>query len=374
VPSIFRTYSLGVSTNRDAVVYDFDAKRLAARVEQFAEDYNAELNRWQKKGRPKDIDNFVSGEKVKWSRDLKLKLEREIEIRFSTKPIRNALYRPFTKLKLYGENPIVDREGTIQFFPTQANHQENRIISLSDVGLRSPFSLLMASLPSDLHLCASTDGFQCFPIFSYSEAGKEHRDNITPKALTLFQIFYDDDVITREDIFHYVYALLHHPAYRTRYTENLKRELPRIPFIGVAADSSPHHSSLGKRVTKPAPAAASGTGATFFPLSAVEKMQGDVKPDHDPKASATLFHVFAAAGQTLADIHVNYESAKEFPLKRQENKEAKLDWRVETMKLSKDKGSLFYNDFLTLHGIRPRPSSTASATGAPSNGSLASTR
>ena len=93
--------------------------------------------------------------------------------------------------------------------------------------------------------------------------------------------------------------------------------------------------------------------ATFFPVSAVEKMQGDAKPGHDPKASAKLFHAFAAAGKKLADLHVNYESAKEFPLKRQENKDAKLDWRVEAMKLTKDKASLIYNDFLTLHGIPP---------------------
>jgi predicted helicase len=82
-------------------------------------------------------------------------------------------------------------------------------------------------------------------------------------------------------------------------------------------------------------------------------MQGDAKPNHDPKASAKLFHAFAEAGRKLADLHVNYESAKEYPLVRQENKEARLDWRVEAMKLSKDKTSLFYNDFLTLNGIPP---------------------
>ena len=79
-------------------------------------------------------------------------------------------------------------------------------------------------------------------------------------------------------------------------------------------------------------------------------MQGKAKPDHNPKASAKLFHAFAAAGKKLADLHVNYESAKEFKLKRTENKDVKLDWRVEAMKLSKDKSSLFYNDFLTLNG------------------------
>ena len=170
----------------------------------------------------------------------------------------------------------------------------------------------------------------CIPLFTYSEDGKHKQENITPKARTLFQIFYDDDGITAADIFHYVYALLHHPAYRTRYAENLKRDLPRIPFVGATA---------GER------------SASFFPLAAVETMQGDAKPDHNPKASAKLFHAFAGAGKKLADLHVNYESAKEFPLQRQENKEVKLDWRVEAMKLSKDKASLFYNDFLTLNGI-----------------------
>ncbi len=82
VPTIFRTYSLGVSTNRDAVVYDFDAQRLVKRVEQFAEDYNAELHRWKTKPRAKDpkeliyIDSFVSYEKMKWSRNLKRSFHR----------------------------------------------------------------------------------------------------------------------------------------------------------------------------------------------------------------------------------------------------------------------------------------------------------
>ena len=60
-----------------------------------------------------------------------------------------------------------------------------------------------------------------------------------------------------------------------------------------------------------------------------------------------------SAGKKLADLHVNYESAQEFPLQRQENKAVKLDWRVEAMKLSKDKASLFYNDFLTVSGLPP---------------------
>jgi predicted helicase len=201
----------------------------------------------------------------------------------------------------------------------------------------------------DMHLCASTDAFQCFPLFTYSKDGKHKQENITPKARTLFQIFYADDGITAADIFHYVYAVLHHPAYRTRFAENLKRDLPRIPFIGVGDEVTSLKSKTGKKLETPHVV----SYGKFYPLAAVETMQGDNKPDHDPKASAKLFHEFAAAGKKLADQHVNYESAKEFKLQRIENKDVKLDWRVEAMKLTKDKSAIIYNEFLTLAGIPP---------------------
>ncbi len=59
---------------------------------------------------------------------------------------------------------------------------------------------------------------------------KAREDNITDWALGQFQKHYKDKTITKLDIFHYVYAVLHHPAYRSKYEQNLKREFPRIPF------------------------------------------------------------------------------------------------------------------------------------------------
>ncbi len=108
-----------------------------------------------------------------------------------------------------------------------------------------------------------------------------------------FRTHYQNQAITKWDIFYYVYALLHHPTYRERYAANLKRELPRVPFA----------------------------------------------PD---------FAAFAAAGQQLSELHINYESQPEYPLEKIETPNAKLDWRVEKMKLSKDKQSITYNHFLTL--------------------------
>jgi predicted helicase len=158
--------------------------------------------------------------------------------------------------------------------------------------------LASKSIP-DLNFYA--DPAQCFPFYIYNEDGTNRRENITDWALAQFREQYKTKSITKLDIFHYVYALLHHPAYRTTYAANLKRELPRIPFVKSAAD----------------------------------------------------FRAFVKAGERLADLHVNYEAQAEYPLERVENEEAEFSWRTERMRLSKDKRSIVYNDFLTLEGIPP---------------------
>ena len=135
----------------------------------------------------------------------------------------------------------------------------------------------------------SLDGSQCFPFYTYDEDGSNRRENITDWALDRFRAHYGDDTITKWDmIFHYVYGLLHHPTYRDRYQANLKRDLPRIPFA----------------------------------------------PD---------FRAFAEAGARLATIHVGYEEQPEYRLRKAETPEKPLDWRVEKMRLSKDKTQLRYN-------------------------------
>jgi predicted helicase len=139
---------------------------------------------------------------------------------------------------------------------------------------------------------------QCFPLYTYNEDGTTRKENITNWALTQFQEHYKDNHISKLDIFRYIYAVLHHPQYREKYAANLKRELPRIPFTPV-------------------------------------------------------FWEFAKAGKQLAELHVNYEGQTEFPLKWLENKDAKVNYRVERMTLSRDKTQIVYNDFLTLGGISP---------------------
>jgi predicted helicase len=330
----------GVVTQRDSVVFDFSEQSLTKRIQEFTNTYNSEVRRYEeavqqeKAKRPKNIDDFVDYSGMKWSSTLKAHLSRCQRASFSTAHIRRALYRPFTRRALYYDALLVDRPSSYgALFPTDGSTKENRVVCVNMTPERPFVALATNMIPESVCTAGFGSKSYALPLFTYSEDGKEQCNNIAPEALKLFQIFYDDDHLTREDIFHYVYALLHHPSYRTRYAENLKRELPRIPFVGVAVH------------------AIGSSPASFFPLASIERMRGDAKCDHNPIASATVFRAFAAAGIKLINLHVGYESAQEFPLKRQENKEAKLDWRVEAMKLSKDKTSLYYNNFLIMNGI-----------------------
>jgi predicted helicase len=179
----------------------------------------------------------------------------------------------------------------------------------------------MSNRIPDVHLTGDT---QCFPFYTYEEDGSNRRENITDWAVEEFNKRYStviarspggttkqsqsrkeiasvatlprNDKIGKWDIFYYIYALLHHPTYRERYAANLRRELPRIPFV-----------------------------------------KG--------------FWECVEAGKKLATLHVAYEKQKEFKLEVLESKVGHLNYRVEKMKLSKDKKTLIYNDFFTLGGI-----------------------
>ena len=298
---IFKTYSLGVSTNRDAWVYNFNRNRLAENMSGMIENYNAEVARWgQRTDRNANLDDFVvsDDEKIKWSRNLKRELKRNKIAEYAEHKVRDSLYRPFTKSHLFFDSIMNDEVSRFtSIFPTPATEKENQVICVSGISGNKPFQMLVIDVIPDLHL---TGDSQCFPFYIYDKDGTNRRENITDWALAQFRTYYNDDTITKWDIFHYNYGLLHHPDYREKYEANLKRDLPHIPF-------------------------------------------------------AEDFWGFAEAGARLADLHVTYESQPEYDkLQFLQTPDVPLDWRVEKMKLSKDKTSLIYNDFLTLGGIPPK--------------------
>jgi predicted helicase len=297
---MFKSYALGISTNRDDVVYDFNAKRLEKRIRGFIDLYHEELDRFRRAAPGVKVDDFVRYDEIKWSLMLKRKLTQGREAEWNKSKNRECLYRPFTKRSLFFDDVLNDARSLFPtFFPTAESETENRVIAISDIGYRaSVYSCLMTAGLTDLHLCASLDGHQCFPFYVYDESGKDRRENILDFTLDDFRKRYKDKKVTKWDIFYYVYGLLHHPGYREKYADNLKRELPRIPYA----------------------------------------------PD---------FAAFSKAGEKLAKLHLEYESLKEWPLKWIETKDVPLSYRVEKMKLAKDKQSLVVNDSLTLADIPP---------------------
>ena len=113
----------------------------------------------------------------------------------------------------------------------QDSQEENLIICFTDVASQKPFMSIVTDRIPDFHLVGAAASTQCLPLYRYDENGNRI-DNITDWGLTQFQTNYNDPSITKENIFHYTYAVLHHPAYRKKYEFNLKREFPRLPFYG----------------------------------------------------------------------------------------------------------------------------------------------
>jgi len=297
VQTIFKTHSLGVNTNRDNWTYDFDATKLASKVSRMIETYNAELSRWIRGNSPKDIDNFVLADetKIKWSSRLKECFARGLTATFTTSAIRNAMYRPFTRRFLYFDTILTHRQGMFSnIFPNAVTETENTIIWLK-TGFEWPMFALATNFTADL---LPQGGSQCFPYYTYAEDGSNRRENITDWALAQFRGQYGD-AVTKWDIFHYVYAMLHHPVYRTRYAENLKRDLPRIPLL----------------------------------------------------PSREIFATCVRIGKALMELRLHYETTQEYRLLHVETKGMQTNWLVKKMKLTPSKDAVIVNDWLTLTGV-----------------------
>nr|MCU0497674.1 DNA helicase [Anaerolineae bacterium] len=292
--AIFKIFSSGVKTNRDAVVYQFDREQLIDGVQKMGEAYNIEIFRYQRAGKPKDVDNFVRYEQIKWSRDLKLDLVRGNYAEFSEVKVRSSVYRPFSKRFLFFDR-VLNEEVYVfpRIFPTVATEQENRVICVSGIGSNKPFHTLMSDLIPCLDILEKT---QCFPFYTYNEDGSNRRENITDWALKQFQDHYHDSTISKWDIFYYVYGVLHHPAYREKYADNLKRDLPRIPYLSD-------------------------------------------------------FRQVSAIGSQLADLHLNYETIAPYDLQYVWKPDRPASYRVEKLRLNSDRDAITVNDSLTLRGI-----------------------
>ena len=310
--SIFKTFSLGVNTNRDGWVYDFDSEALVDRIKKFIATYNSEVHRWETRNdREADLREFLldDDEQIKWSSSLRRTVKQGKRVTYQPERIRPAHFRPFCEKHLYFDKTLIHRTSRFpKVLPGTDSEEENRFIALRTTSNPKDFHCLASDQIADLHL---TGDSQCFPFYVYDEDGSNRRENITNWALEQFQSHYgapgsspgQGRPIDKWDLFHYVYAVLHHPHYRERYAGNLKRQLPRIPYA----------------------------------------------------PSLDGFRQFVDAGEQLADLHVGYEEVEPYDLNEVEDDTAEYEWRVEKMKFVNDAQTVLrYNDFLSLEGIPER--------------------
>ncbi|WP_079030959.1 DEAD/DEAH box helicase, partial [Mycobacterium tuberculosis] len=330
VTRVFANYSAGLKTSRDAWCYNFSRGALEANIGRTIDFYNSEVDRINEiRGRdaktpPVDALITVDSAKFSWDRINKRQVAQGIRIEFAPAGMRLGTYRPFTKEHAYLD-PNQQLNNCTYQLPSMFPTPEHGNVGYYVVGMGSdkPFSCLMLNAIPDLAFWGSSNG-QFFPRWTYEKTeprdgeldfesttnaevddhGYRRVDNITGVILKLYRDTIGDQV-TKDDIFYYVYGLLHDPAYRTKYAADLKKMLPHIPT-----------------------------------------------PE-----TRERFDQLASAGRKLADLHVGYESVKPYPLDVQlkpgADPEDRETWRVEKMKWKskQDHSTIIYNSRVTIAGI-----------------------
>lgn len=218
--ALFKSFSLGVVTNRDDWVYDFDKINVEKKVAYFIKTYNEQLANLSPTNEP--LDEKTLDDSIKWTRAVKKDLGAGKKYSFNSAKVLDTTYRPFVKKFLYFAKELNE----MQYLMDDVFFDANEVIAISGPGSTKPFHVLVQDHIYSLDMLEKT---QCLPLHWYDENG-EKRDNITDWGLAQFVNYYSDDTITKEGIFNYTYAVLHDPAYREKYKIDLKRDFPRLPF------------------------------------------------------------------------------------------------------------------------------------------------
>ncbi|MBO1059244.1 MAG: N-6 DNA methylase [Dolichospermum sp. JUN01] len=214
--AVFKLFSSGLKTQRDEWVYDLSETALEEKINFLIEVYQETL---------KDL-KYPEKDQIKWDRELTKYLDRKINKGFQGEQIIKGLYRPYNKQYFYFDEHFNGM--TYQWFNIYNKaDNENKYIVIPGLSSPKDFHSLASKIIIDLN-CLPAGG-QCLPLYRYDKEGKRI-DNITDWGLKQIQTHYQDQTITKIDIFHYTYAVLHNPAYRTKYELNLKREFPRLPY------------------------------------------------------------------------------------------------------------------------------------------------
>ncbi len=329
---LFKNYTRGIETGRDAWVLNSSQAVVQSKVTAMVAQYNQDLHQLQAKYGSNIPADRVGSEvetdtkKIKWTSSLLSSLASQESLQSDQTKLAPAVYRPFSKQWLYYDSTLLHRMGqNAHIFPEGTN--DNRMIVLKQRwGGYGQF----ASMVDGLVELQTDGGTQCFPLYLYedtkpdvglfaadsSDTGLNRRDAITDDGLTHFQTAYPGQEISKEDLFYYIYGLLHSPDYRERFKNNLAKQLPRIPAVKSFDD----------------------------------------------------FAAFVEAGRALGDLHVNFEGVDPYMVTFKEGDhrlipEAQNDpvafyrvkhtnkWKWGGKGKEKDLTTVIYNDNITMQNV-----------------------
>ncbi|WP_430967361.1 DEAD/DEAH box helicase [Spongiimicrobium sp. 2-473A-2-J] len=272
--SYFVNYSNGIATGRDYFLYNSSSEELIRSINKMIDFYNDQVKSFKEvlknnsEANAKDFVDYDST-KISWTDTFLRDLSKNIYYKFEEHKIGDGLYRPFFKQKIcYQKNLIHRTYQQLSIFPEITS--ENLVIIISGKGASKDFSSLITNKLPNYH---TLDTDQCFPLYYYEERIKQtpglfdqageseyiRHDGVSDFILERAQKQYGKSV-TKEDIFYYVYGILHSPDYRETFANDLKKMLPRLPLVDEQRD----------------------------------------------------FWKFSKAGRALADLHINYESVESY--------------------------------------------------------------
>ena len=303
--SFFVTGPIGVSTNRDAWVYNFSACNLVRNMELSAQAYHSEM--LSSDGNPEQVHR--DPKKITWTAKTLQKLAGKVPMPVSKKVVRIGSYRPFCALHLYYDRNWLERPGSWDFV-------RNGLLDSPVICVGGNSALITNKTP-DLHFCGDV---HCFPLYWYEERAAGKIQMVLPGMEPQGRYIRHDGVsdfiqrefekvlgsgIAKEDIFYWVYGALHSPRYRATFEADLKKQLPRLPL-----------------------------------------------PEDRPAYERVL-----QIGRELARLHLHYEEVEPWPLEEVAAPGAKVTWRVEKLRFGKKKGGaedrsvIVVNPTLRLEGI-----------------------
>ena len=308
--SIFKNYSLGLYTARDNWCYNFSKKELVKNIKKSVIFYNNLITH------NKNIIQDPTS--ISWSYRLEDKFKKKEKIKFSENNIKRSIYRPFIKNYVYFDKILNERQGILN----KVFVKKNRSILVNGIGSRNGSSAFMVDEIPDLNMLEA--GTQTFSLYTFNDEQNQigglfsdlkkndisKEENINPLFVKKIEEALDIKKIKSEDIFYYIYGILHSEDYKNKYKNDLLKELPRIPIVNNKSD----------------------------------------------------YEKFVSIGKLLGNLHLNYENQKKYHLEITNSapdniKKSKIkNYAIDEIKFNringkKDLSSIIYNEYINIKNI-----------------------